>query len=199
MKLKEHHSELEMRADAFAARAHGSIDQRRKYTNEPYIVHPRAVAAIVKTVEHTPEMVACALLHDVVEDTPVTLDQIREEFGDEVAMLVDYVTERSKKSDGNRATRKAIDRAHFASGPAAAQTVKFADMIHNASDILSHDPGFARVYIREMNLSIPMMKRGDPVLRERLERILAHKKRTLEGDSEPQSDQSAQHSNRGPR
>ena len=65
--------DLEQRALAFARRAHESIDHRRKYTDEPYIVHPIAVAELVKSVPHTPEMVAAAYLHDVVEDTPVTI------------------------------------------------------------------------------------------------------------------------------
>ena len=61
----------------FAIEAHG--DQRRKYTGEPYVVHPIQVADILeKEVEATTEMLAAAILHDVVEDTPVTLRDIKE-------------------------------------------------------------------------------------------------------------------------
>lgn len=60
--------DLEERAREFATEAHKSIDQRRKYTNQPYIVHPLTVAELVRTVPHTEEMIAAALLHDVVEE-----------------------------------------------------------------------------------------------------------------------------------
>jgi (p)ppGpp synthase/HD superfamily hydrolase len=88
--MNEPENELERRALEFAIAAHASIDQRRKYTGEPYIVHPIAVAALVRSVPHTPEIIAAAYLHDVVEDTPVTIEEIRAEFGDEVAALVDW-------------------------------------------------------------------------------------------------------------
>lgn len=73
------------RADAFAAAAHASIDQRRKYGGEPYIVHPREVRELLlkhssQTV--TPEQEAAALLHDVVEDVPsVTLVKSNQNLG----------------------------------------------------------------------------------------------------------------------
>ena len=76
------------RAREFATAAHEAVGQLRKYTNDPYIVHPAAVAAIVETVPHTPEMVAAAFCHDVVEDTRVTLDEVRAEFGNEIAKLI---------------------------------------------------------------------------------------------------------------
>src|SRR5210317_2166475 len=113
----------------FATKAHG--DQKRKYTNDPYIVHPIAVSEIVKTVAHTDEMVAAALLHDVVEDTDVTLDQIKDKFGSKVAELVGWLTDISRPEDGNRKTRKTLDREHSAEAPADAQTIKLADLIHN--------------------------------------------------------------------
>ena len=76
----------------FATEAHGS--QVRKYTGEPYITHPIAVADIVRTVEgHTEEMLVAAVLHDVVEDTDVTIDDICKEFGTVVGMYVEYLTD----------------------------------------------------------------------------------------------------------
>lgn len=160
-------ADLETRALAFATEAHGSIDHRRKYTGDPYIVHPIAVAEIVRSVPHTPEMIAAAYLHDVVEDTPVGLDEIREEFGDEVADLVDRLTDVSKPSDGNRAVRKAIDRRHLAAAPAEAQTIKLADLIDNTLTISVHDPDFWRVYRREKLALLEVMCLGDPTLMSR--------------------------------
>jgi (p)ppGpp synthase/HD superfamily hydrolase len=157
-------NELVSKAREFAKTAHESINQRRKWSNEPYFVHCAAVAAIVAGVEHTPEMLAAAFLHDVVEDTPVTLKTIHANFGDKVEELVWWLTDQSKPSDGNRATRKAIDRAHLAAAPPEAQTVKLADLIDNTSTIVEFDPNFAKVYLREKALLLKVMNKGNPTL-----------------------------------
>lgn len=157
--------DLERLALSFASKAHAN--QRRRYTDEPYIVHPIAVAEIVRSVPHTPEMIAAALLHDVVEDTPVELEQIRNEFGDKVADLVDWLTDASKPSDGNRAVRKAIDRRHSAAAPAEAQTIKLADVIDNTHTISARDPDFWRVYRREKLALLEVMRLGDSTLMAR--------------------------------
>lgn len=151
-------------AEVFAEEAHGRIDQRRKYSGEPYIVHPRAVARLV--AEHTddPATIAAAWLHDVVEDTPVSLEEITERFGDDVAGLVSDLTNVSQESDGNRKTRKAIDRAHSAQADPRAKTVKLADIISNLSDLMEQDPGYARVYVREKELQVGVLTEGHPEL-----------------------------------
>lgn len=152
------------RARVFATAAHAAIDQRRKYTNDPYIVHPQAVAALVAKVPHTPEMIAAAWLHDVVEDTAVTLELIREEFGESVAMLVAGLTDVSRLEDGNRQVRKALDRAHTAQQSPACKTVKLADLIDNSQSILRYGKGFARIFTQEMQLSLDVLKEGDASL-----------------------------------
>jgi len=144
--------------------AHG--DQKRKYTNDPYIVHPIAVSEIVKTVAHTDEMVAAALLHDVVEDTDVTLDQIKTKFGSKVAELVGWLTDISRPEDGNRKTRKTLDREHSAEAPADAQTIKLADLIHNTKSIEKHDPHFWKVYKQEKIALLGVLTKGDSALRK---------------------------------
>ena len=73
------------KAIQFATEAHEG--QIRKYTGEPYIVHPLAVMETVSTVEHTDEMLMAAVLHDTVEDCDVTLDDIVSHFGPIVADL----------------------------------------------------------------------------------------------------------------
>ena len=85
--------ELKKRAAEFAERAHAAIDQRRKYSNEPYIVHPRAVATLVGEVTECEKTIAAAWLHDVVEDTPVTIEEVLTQFGEEVAGLVADLTD----------------------------------------------------------------------------------------------------------
>lgn len=154
-----------------AIKAHGT--QRRKYTGEPYIVHPIAVSEIVETVRHTPEMVAAALLHDVVEDTHVTLRDIKLQFGSLVAEYVHYCTNVSEKSDGNRTFRKKMDADHFALGPAESQTIKVADLISNAESIIEHDKKFFHSAFKyEKAYMLNVLKKADPILVARARQIL---------------------------
>jgi (p)ppGpp synthase/HD superfamily hydrolase len=155
------------RALLFAARAHSSIGQRRKYTDEPYITHPCAVAELVREVGGSDAMIAAAYLHDVVEDTPVTIKEVEAEFGPEVAAMVSDLTDISRPEDGNRAARKVIDRAHSAAASAEAQTIKLADLIDNTRTIVERDPAFAVVYVREKRALLEVMTKGDPRLYER--------------------------------
>ena len=150
------------KAQVYAQAAHAAVGQRRKYTGEPYIVHPAEVARIVASVPgSTPEMVAAAWLHDVVEDTGCTFTDIHMAFGADIAALVGWLTDVSKPEDGNRATRKARDREHTASAPAEAQTIKLADLISNSKSIIEHDPEFARTYLEEKRLLLAVMTKGD--------------------------------------
>jgi (p)ppGpp synthase/HD superfamily hydrolase len=153
---------IEERALAFATAAHG--EQKRKYSGAPYIIHPIAVAEIVRSVAHTPEMIAAALLHDVVEDTPVGIDEIRAEFGEEVATLVGWLTDVSKPSDGNRKLRKQLDLEHTAQALPEAKTIKLADIIHNSISIKADDPDFWRVFRHEMVRLMEVLGEGDVVL-----------------------------------
>ena len=160
------------RARVFATATHAAVKQVRKYTFEPYIVHPTEVAGIVATVPHTNEMLAAAWLHDTVEDTGVSIVDIQVEFGNEVASLVSWLTDVSTPEQGNRAVRKAIDREHTAMAPAAAQTVKLADLIANSRSILAHDPAFARVYLEEKRMLLEVLTRGDATLMAQARRIV---------------------------
>jgi (p)ppGpp synthase/HD superfamily hydrolase len=156
------------KARVFATAAHAAAAQLRKYTNEPYIVHPAEVASIINNLEGaSAEMVAAAWLHDVVEDTGVTIEIIRAEFGEKVAELVGWLTDASRPEQGNRATRKAIDRAHTAMASAEAQTIKLADLISNCSSIKEHDANFAKTYFEEKRLLLEVLTKGDKTLYER--------------------------------
>lgn len=155
------------KAQVFAIAAHASVQQKRKYTGEPYIVHPAEVARIVAEVPgSTPDMVAAAWLHDVVEDTGCTFTDIHMNFGIDIAALVGWLTDVSKPEDGNRSVRKAIDRAHTADAPAEAQTIKLADLISNSRSIMQHDPAFAKTYLEEKRLLLEVMTKGDKGLHE---------------------------------
>ena len=162
-----------VRAVQLAVWAHNSVRQTRRYTGEPYWVHPAAVAARVARVPlHTPDMIAAAWLHDVVEDTPVDMGDIHRLFGSSVAALVDDLTDVSRPGDGNRRTRKQIDLEHTAQASDAAKTIKLADLIDNAQSIFRYDPKFAPVYAREMRNLLPVLLTGDSALHKQATGIL---------------------------
>lgn len=153
----------------------------RKYTGTPYIVHPEAVARLIRSIPHTWEDVAAALLHDVLEcDEAVSKQRasiILSRLGPEVLSLVLEVTNPSKAGDGNRLTRKAIDRAHLAKASAGGQTLRLADAIDNLESLSDRDPRFARDYAREKLLIMPLTLQGNPTLHARaaaaIEKILS--------------------------
>ncbi len=156
------------KAQVYAMAAHAAVGQKRKYTGEPYIVHPAEVASIVARVPGaTEDMVAAAWLHDVVEDTGCTITDIHMGFGADIAALVSWLTDVSQPSDGNRKFRKAMDREHTAQAPAEAQTIKLADLISNSRSIMAHDPEFARTYLEEKRLLLEVLTKGDPELHAR--------------------------------
>ena len=155
----------------FAKHWHG--DQKRKYTGEPYINHPVAVAQIVASRTQGIAMIAAALLHDVLEDTDATVKDL-EDFGlgFDIARLVVELTDVSKPEDGNRAVRKEMDRQHTAEASDWAKTVKLADLIDNTESIMEHDEDFAKVYMREKQALLEVLQGGDEVLMERANRIV---------------------------
>jgi len=155
---------LAARARIYAIEAHSRINHRRKYSFEPYDVHLKDVAEIVSAVTDDEEIIAAAWLHDVVEDTPATFVNLEQEFGPSVAQLVSEVTDVSSPANGNRATRKALDRAHLAKASWRGKTVKLADLTDNCRDICSHDPEFAKVYLTEMSGLLEVLSDGHPVL-----------------------------------
>ncbi len=160
------------KARRYASKAHASIDQRRKYTNDPYIVHPQAVADIVSSVPHTEEMLAAAWLHDTVEDTSTTLDDINSHFGPQVAELVGMLTNVSLACEGDRIEKKNLDRQHCAKASPAAKTIKLADLIDNLRSLVTHDPDFAKTYLIEKRLMLAVLKEGDATLWLQVEHII---------------------------
>jgi len=141
---------LVMKAQQVAADAHKG--QKRKHSNDPYLIHPMRVARRVMTrPDATPEMVAAAWLHDVVEDTPVTLDEIGKEFGSEIAQLVRELTNASEGSRAPRKERKAMDRAKLAGASREAKIIKLLDRIDNLDDLRKSpaDDDFRDLYAEE--------------------------------------------------
>jgi (p)ppGpp synthase/HD superfamily hydrolase len=156
-------SPLVVLADAFAAKAHAG--QLRKYTGDPYIVHPRAVANLIKLTDHTDEMLAAALLHDVLEDTPTTVADLLKVFPVSVVEMVIDLTDQIPASYGNRAARKAAEAQRLSQTGAAVQSIKVADMIDNTMSIVQHDPAFAKVYLKEKAALLDVLTDANPFLR----------------------------------
>lgn len=119
---------------AFAARAHAG--QTRKATDIPYIVHPVGVLLILLEAGETdPELLAAALLHDTVEDTEVTLAQIREVFGERVAEIVEGCSEPDRNDIWE--ARKQHTVAYLKTAPRAVQLITAADKLHNLRSMIA--------------------------------------------------------------
>lgn len=119
------------RAYAFAAQAHAG---QRRLSGDPYIVHPLEVATILAELQLDEVTLCAALLHDVVEDTQVTLDEIRQNFGNDVALIVDGVTKLGKLNFSSKAEAQAENtRKMFVAIAKDIRVllVKLADRLHN--------------------------------------------------------------------
>ncbi|MBP2195901.1 HD domain-containing protein [Pantoea cypripedii] len=163
---------LEDQARRYATQAHAAAGQRRKYTDEPYIVHPAAVAELVRSVTDDEAMLAAAWLHDTVEDTPSTLQDIESHFGPRVAELVDMLTDSAQPQAKNRTARKLAHFRHTAQASPEAQTIKLADIIDNTRAIVQFDPSFARVYLVEKQVQIQLLNEGDKRLWRQADSII---------------------------
>jgi (p)ppGpp synthase/HD superfamily hydrolase len=154
----------------FMKAAHRSIDQRRKYTGAPYEVHPLAVMAEAQKITQDESVAIAAALHDTAEDTPVTLDDIREAFGSDIAALVEDLTDvytHAAFPQFNKKKRNELERQRLATIDPRAKIVKLLDIADNVSDIRVNDAKYAPIYIEEKRLTIPLLRiESDAVNRE---------------------------------
>jgi len=160
-----------LKAKDYATEKH--TGQERKYTGEDYIVHPEEVATIVAGLpDSTPEMIAAAYLHDVLEDTDTHLFDIAEEFGWTIGHYVSGLTDVSRPEDGNRAYRKRLDRSWLECQKPEVQTIKMADILSNSTSIVERDKEFAKVYMHEIKLLHNVLYLADKGLRSQVESII---------------------------
>lgn len=135
----EQRSEIEM-AYLFAKEAHGT---QARYTGEPYITHPLTVALILAQMRMDPQTLMAAILHDVIEDTPVTQAEIIEKFGKEVADLVDGVTKLTQIHFENYAQAQAENFRKMVMAMTSdirVILVKLADRLHNMRTLSALPP-----------------------------------------------------------
>lgn len=160
---------------AYTARvAHGAIGQRRKASGIEYIHHPADVVKIL--VDHCPHytrrMIAAAWLHDVVEDTKLTIDFIRDAFDTPIARMV-YGLTNERPPGMNRAERHAHNVARLAKCAWDVKTIKLADCIANMRDIVREDPMFAPTYLAEKRVLLDeALIDGCPVLWAMADKII---------------------------
>ena len=149
------------KAYKLAVKAHG--DQRRK-SGEPYIIHPLWVAIILADLKMDKETIAAGMLHDVVEDTKFTEEDIRREFGDEVALLVDGVTKLGRlsySSDKLEVQAENLRKMFLAMAKdIRVIIIKLADRLHNMRTLQFMTPAKQKEKAKEtMDIYAPIAQR----------------------------------------
>lgn len=161
------------RAYLFGANAH---EGQSRLTGEPYIYHPLAVAQTMAEMRLDAESIMAAILHDVIEDTPTTLEQIAEEFGETVARLVDGVSKLSHLKFGTRAEAQAASFRKMLmamTDDLRVILVKLADRLHNMRTVSVMRPEKRRRIAHEtLEVYAPIAQRlGINLMRRELERL----------------------------
>ena len=152
---------------SFAAEKHKN--QRRKDAQiTPYINHPIELVNVLVNEGGVVswDILCAALLHDVIEDTEYTYENILTEFGETVAQYVWWLT----KIDSlpTRAENKYETRLKLAKAPVEAQTIKLADLLDNTPSIIQYDSEFAKVYVPEKLDLLTAMNKGDKTLYDKV-------------------------------
>ena len=149
--LRTYHPKADARPieRAYEMAAYLHRDQRRR-SGEPYITHPLAVATILADLGMTTPTLVAALLHDTVEDTGYTIDSLREDFGDEVATLVDGVTKLDKVKYGESSAAETVRKMVIAMArDIRVLVIKLADRLHNMRTLRWMPPDKQMVKARE--------------------------------------------------
>lgn len=164
-------------ASVFAKAVHRK--QIRKLSGDPYWFHLQRVAKTVEDYNLGEYMICAAWLHDTIEDTGVTEEQLRATFPDEIVDLVVEMTDVVQKKDGNRAFRHKLKLARLATISDNGQTLKLADRIDNFDDYLKDDPDYLEaVYGPETEDLLKVLNRGDI----RLQKLLGEKIEAFKND-----------------
>lgn len=154
--------------DAIRVAEHRHDGQVRRYTNQPYVTHPMAVAELVflfdelgvKPLNNLEDSIIAALLHDIVEDTDMKYSEIQELFGFNVTYMVRCLTDQVERIQGNRRLRKRLNAQLIANSPVDVQVIKVLDMFHNSLNIYEYDKKFFSTFADEFLLMLQLM--GNP-------------------------------------
>lgn len=166
---------------AFAAKAHEG--QQRKYTSEPYIVHPVRVMEMVKQYNDDVCVLSAALLHDVLEDTEVTPSEMRTFLlqhlnaaqADRVMRLVTELTDvyiRKDYPQWNPAKRKHKEAERISENSADTQTIKYAGIIDNCLAVASQDTDFAQIFLWECKHLLQYIPKGNKQLFQKAHEVI---------------------------
>ena len=161
------------KVQAFAAKAHEG--QRRKFADEPYSNHVVRVMQTCNKVSTDEVLLSAALLHDVLEDTPVPEEDMRSFLNEifvqgDAERVIDLVKERTDVytpevfPSWNRRKRKKMENDRLKDIDADAQTIKYADIIDNSTDIANIEYGFSAKYISEYMSLLEVLNRGNSML-----------------------------------
>jgi len=156
-----------------AIRAHGN--QKRKYSGDPYVTHTFRVSDIVKKFGGDDAQIMGAILHDVLEDTPMTenelwmelLDIVGGRMANDVIKLVRELTDVYTTEifpDFNRKARKEMESMRMGNISPRSQTIKYADILDNGEDIMKNDPKFGKLYLKEKESMLKYMNKGNSEL-----------------------------------
>ena len=163
--IRKYHpsADLSMIEKAYQVAAEAHKDQKRK-SGEPYIIHPLCVGIILADLEMDKETIAAGLLHDVVEDTVMTYDEIKDEFGEEVAQLVDGVTklgQLSYSADKVEVQAENLRKMFLAMAKdIRVIIIKLADRLHNMRTLKYMRPEKQKEKAREtMDIYAPIAQR----------------------------------------
>ncbi|WP_276134614.1 HD domain-containing protein [Polluticoccus soli] len=147
-------------------------EQMRRYTPERYIVHPVRVMNTCRAYTADLTVLAAAILHDVLEDTPVTPVELLQflntvmtpaEAERTLALVVELtdVYVRDKYPGMSRRERKAKEQDRMSATSADAQTIKYADIMDNCAEIVNHDAHFAPMFLQECRQLLNRMNHGN--------------------------------------
>lgn len=143
--------------------------QTRKDNKTPYITHPERVArAVLQHPEGTVTMAKAAWLHDVMEDCEIPFETISEKFGNDVARLVNWLTNRKYPEGTGRSVKKSWDRYRLSKAPREAKIIKLLDRIDNLRDTKGMTEAFKKLYANESLLLAEVLKDADLELYKKL-------------------------------
>lgn len=149
--------------EAFQCAEQAHNGQQRKYTYQPYIVHLYETASLVSSLnDSTQDEVIAAILHDTVEKGGISLEYIKENFGDIVFKHVTHLTDIATLEDGNREFRLQKNWGHFSQGLPKTNNIKAIDILSNTRSTMLCDARYGKIYLEPIvNMMNPYFQQSE--------------------------------------